>query len=201
MEVVWGQRYLFVSRYYAKQWWKQNLGQSISVSDFLKVKEYYHLPVWVDVIHSHVFYEAGEPFIEPQIVPPRWRHQISKPLVKQRSDRQVRKNWPTLLLRNSQNCQCFKKVKGFVMCTFTVIVTCGCFIITHLVGQFVGDHHGHPLFVGLGRLLGVVQHGGLSVGDQAPVLHGSGCKVRHGDHICGRESVKYSLLTLQKLLY
>lgn len=95
------------------KWWKQNLGQSISVSDFLKVKEYYHLPVWVDVIHSHVFYEAGEPFIQPKIVPPRWRHQISKPLVKQRSDRQVRRNWPTLLLRKSQNWQCFKKVKRF----------------------------------------------------------------------------------------
>lgn len=50
-----------------------------------------------------------------------------------------------------------------------------------LVDELVGDDAGHPLLVERGRLLGIVQQVGFSVGDQAPVLHGTRTKVRDGD--------------------
>ena len=39
-----------------------------------------HEPVWVDVVHAEVLHVAGETFVEPQVVPPRHRHQIPEPL-------------------------------------------------------------------------------------------------------------------------
>lgn len=51
----------------------------------------------------------------------------------------------------------------------------------HLMDEFVGDDASHPLLVERGRFLGIVQQVGLSVGDEAPVLHGPRAKVRNGD--------------------
>ena len=55
--------------------------------------------------------------------------------------------------------------------------------LTYLMGQFMGDDLSYSLLVGLGWLALWVQQVDFPVGDQAPVLHGTGDKVRNGDHV------------------
>lgn len=43
----------------------------------------YYIPVWMLVVNPHVLDVAGESLVEPQIVPPFHRHQITKPLKQQ----------------------------------------------------------------------------------------------------------------------
>ena len=57
-----------------------------------------------------------------------------------------------------------------------------------LVGDLVGHHDCHPLLVGGGGLLGVVQHVGFSVRYQTPVFHGSRHKVGDRNHVCLKTS-------------
>ena len=40
----------------------------------------HHLPVFLSLVDSDVLHIGGKPFIEPQVIPPRWRHQVTKPL-------------------------------------------------------------------------------------------------------------------------
>lgn len=61
----------------------------------------------------------------------------------------------------------------------------------HLVNELVGDDASHPLLVERGRLLGIVQQVGLSVGDEAPVLHGTGAKVRDGDLVWDGNNMRF----------
>lgn len=51
------------------------------------------------------------------------------------------------------------------------------------MNELMGDNTGHSLLVVGGRLAFIVQQVGLPVGDETPVLHGTGAKVRDGDLI------------------
>ena len=40
----------------------------------------HHLPVWVGVVHSKILHKTGKSFIQPQVIPPLGRDNVSKPL-------------------------------------------------------------------------------------------------------------------------
>ena len=51
----------------------------------------------------------------------------------------------------------------------------------------MSDDGHHPLFVDLRGHPRLIQHGGLPVGDEPPVLHGPRREVRDGYHVCNRK--------------
>lgn len=61
-------------------------GQRVESQPLLRLVQHelsHHRPAGHHVLHAAVLQEAGEPFVQPQVVPPSHRHQIPEPLVGQ----------------------------------------------------------------------------------------------------------------------
>ena len=71
----------------------------------------------------------------------------------------------------------------------------------YLVSQLVGDHDGNPLLVRGSRDALLVEQGRLPVGDQAPVLHGTGGKVGDGNHVLLGQRELHIEVVLKELEY
>ena len=53
------------------------------VWDFYSTKNYpemYHIPVWMDMIHTQIFHIGSKSFFEPKFIPPSRSNKITKPL-------------------------------------------------------------------------------------------------------------------------
>ena len=57
------------------------------ISHWREVHEYnqlivaYHFPVWFGVVHSQILHKTGKSLIQPQVIPPLGRNDVSKPLI------------------------------------------------------------------------------------------------------------------------
>ena len=45
----------------------------------------YHFPIGEHHINSHELHKGGEAFIQPEVIPPGWCHEVSKPLWRERA--------------------------------------------------------------------------------------------------------------------
>lgn len=70
---------------------------------------------------------------------------------------------------------------------------------TYLMCKFMGHYNCHPLFISLRGHSRLVQHGGLSVCNQSPVLHSTRSEIRYCYHICNWDEKRASEMSYPAL--